>query len=231
MTAISAVEIACWDLIGKACDQPVYRLLGGRCHERIPAYANGWYGGACSPAEFAQMAAGRRGEGLSGTQVRPVRDGLEGARSGGRRCGGRDRRGGARGRRGRRRLDDRVSRPARRGTGVRHDPPARTVPSGLVRRAGRAGVSRPAGRGEAVGRLSDRRRRAALHPGRLLSADRAPRRRRGPDGPRSLRRHPGRQEDRGHGRCARPARRASLLDRAGRAGRLPALRCQHARTS
>ena len=56
MTAISAVEIACWDLIGKACHQPVYRLLGGRCHDRIPAYANGWYGGACSPAEFAQMA-------------------------------------------------------------------------------------------------------------------------------------------------------------------------------
>jgi galactonate dehydratase len=56
MTAISAVEIACWDLIGKACHQPVYRLLGGRCHERILAYANGWYGGARSPAEFARMA-------------------------------------------------------------------------------------------------------------------------------------------------------------------------------
>jgi galactonate dehydratase len=56
MTAISAVEIACWDLIGKACNQPVYRLLGGRCHGHIPAYANGWYGGACSPAEFAEKA-------------------------------------------------------------------------------------------------------------------------------------------------------------------------------
>src|SRR4029077_20373247 len=42
MTAISGVEIALWDLIGKACNQPVYRLLGGRCHRRIPAYANGW---------------------------------------------------------------------------------------------------------------------------------------------------------------------------------------------
>ena len=56
MTAISAVEIACWDLIGKACGQPVYRLLGGRYHDRIPAYANGWYGGASSPADFAEMA-------------------------------------------------------------------------------------------------------------------------------------------------------------------------------
>jgi galactonate dehydratase len=56
MTAISGVEIALWDLIGKACNQPVYRLLGGRCHDSIPAYANGWYGGARTPAEFAERA-------------------------------------------------------------------------------------------------------------------------------------------------------------------------------
>jgi galactonate dehydratase len=56
MTAISGVEIALWDLIAKACNQPVYRLLGGRCHERIPAYANGWYGGARTPADFAERA-------------------------------------------------------------------------------------------------------------------------------------------------------------------------------
>ena len=57
MTAISGVEIALWDLIGKACGQPVYRLLGGRCHNRIRTYANGWYGGARTPAEFAERAA------------------------------------------------------------------------------------------------------------------------------------------------------------------------------
>ncbi len=57
MTAISAVEIAMWDLVGKACGQPVYKLLGGRCHERILAYANGWYGGAQSPEDFAERAA------------------------------------------------------------------------------------------------------------------------------------------------------------------------------
>jgi galactonate dehydratase len=56
MTAISGVEIACWDLIGKACNQPVYRLLGGRCQSRIPAYANGWYGGAQKPEEYAERA-------------------------------------------------------------------------------------------------------------------------------------------------------------------------------
>jgi galactonate dehydratase len=56
MTAISGAEIALWDLIGKACGQPIYRLLGGRCHGRMPAYANGWYGGAQSPAQFAERA-------------------------------------------------------------------------------------------------------------------------------------------------------------------------------
>src|SRR5260370_1834013 len=56
LTAISSVEIAMWDLIGKACGQPVYKLIGGRCHQRIPAYANGWYGGAQSPEDFAERA-------------------------------------------------------------------------------------------------------------------------------------------------------------------------------
>jgi galactonate dehydratase len=56
MTAISGVEIALWDLVGKACGQPVYRLLGGRCHERLFAYANGWYGGCHSPQQYADRA-------------------------------------------------------------------------------------------------------------------------------------------------------------------------------
>jgi galactonate dehydratase len=57
MTAISAVETAMWDLVGKAYGQPVYKLMGGRCHERIVAYGHGWYGGAQSPEDFAERAA------------------------------------------------------------------------------------------------------------------------------------------------------------------------------
>jgi galactonate dehydratase len=56
MTAISAVEIALWDIVAKACRQPLYRLLGGRYHSRLPAYANGWYGGARTPQEYAERA-------------------------------------------------------------------------------------------------------------------------------------------------------------------------------
>ncbi len=56
MTVISALEIACWDIIGKACGQPVYRLLGGRAREELPVYANGWYGGAITPQDYADKA-------------------------------------------------------------------------------------------------------------------------------------------------------------------------------
>jgi L-rhamnonate dehydratase len=43
MVAISAVDIALWDVLGKAAKQPVYRLLGGRTKERIPVYASRLY--------------------------------------------------------------------------------------------------------------------------------------------------------------------------------------------
>lgn len=56
MTTISGTEIALWDIIGKACQQPVYKLIGGRYHTKIPAYANGWYGGARNPKEYAELA-------------------------------------------------------------------------------------------------------------------------------------------------------------------------------
>ena len=57
MTAISGVEIAMWDLIGKACNQPVYRLLGGQVHKTVSGYANGWYGGCSTAADFAARAS------------------------------------------------------------------------------------------------------------------------------------------------------------------------------
>lgn len=43
MVAISAVDIALWDLMGKSAKQPVYRLLGGRTKARIPVYASRLY--------------------------------------------------------------------------------------------------------------------------------------------------------------------------------------------
>jgi galactonate dehydratase len=71
LTAISGVEIALWDLVGKACGQPLYKLLGGRCHERLPAYANGWYGGASTPAEYAEKARAAAGRGYRALKFDP----------------------------------------------------------------------------------------------------------------------------------------------------------------
>jgi L-alanine-DL-glutamate epimerase-like enolase superfamily enzyme len=43
MVAISAVDIALWDLMGKATKQPVFKLLGGRTKKKIPIYASKLY--------------------------------------------------------------------------------------------------------------------------------------------------------------------------------------------
>jgi galactonate dehydratase len=58
MSALAVLEMACWDIVGKALGQPVYRLLGGAVRERIKAYANGWYTVERTPEEF--HAAARR---------------------------------------------------------------------------------------------------------------------------------------------------------------------------
>jgi galactonate dehydratase len=56
MSAIAVLEMACLDIVGKALDQPVYRLLGGPVRERIEAYANGWYTVERTPEEFHAAA-------------------------------------------------------------------------------------------------------------------------------------------------------------------------------
>jgi len=43
MAAISAVDIAIWDILGKATGQPVFKLLGGRTKKKIPVYASKLY--------------------------------------------------------------------------------------------------------------------------------------------------------------------------------------------
>lgn len=38
MGCVSALEMACWDIIGKEAGKPVYKLLGGQVHERLRSY-------------------------------------------------------------------------------------------------------------------------------------------------------------------------------------------------
>src|ERR1043165_2717358 len=81
MVAISAVDIALWDLLGKSAKQPTYRLLGGRTKPRIPVYASRLYSTPLD--ELSAEAARYKSEGYTAMKLRfgwgPV-DGAEGMR-------------------------------------------------------------------------------------------------------------------------------------------------------
>ncbi|HEY2908525.1 MAG TPA: mandelate racemase/muconate lactonizing enzyme family protein [Vicinamibacterales bacterium] len=55
-SALAAFDVASWDIIGQALGVPVWRLLGGRMRERVPAYANGWYQADRDPRAIAALA-------------------------------------------------------------------------------------------------------------------------------------------------------------------------------
>src|SRR5579863_5635111 len=81
MAAISAVDIALWDLLGQSAKQPVFRLLGGRTKPRIPVYASRLYS---TPLDDLRAEAAKyKQEGFRAMKLRfgwgPV-DGAEGMR-------------------------------------------------------------------------------------------------------------------------------------------------------
>ena len=71
VTAMSAVEIACWDLLGKSLGMPLHRLLGGAARDQVPVYANGWYRGRRTPEDFAARAREVAREGFRGLKFDP----------------------------------------------------------------------------------------------------------------------------------------------------------------
>ncbi len=56
MSALAGVEMALWDIKGKALNVPVYQLLGGKVRDSVPIYVNGWFAPAKTPDEFAEKA-------------------------------------------------------------------------------------------------------------------------------------------------------------------------------
>ena len=56
-SALAAFDIACFDLMGQHLGVPVWKLLGGRFRDRVPAYANGWYQADLEPDRIAELAA------------------------------------------------------------------------------------------------------------------------------------------------------------------------------
>ncbi len=71
MSALSAVEMALWDIKGKALGVPVYQLLGGKVRDTVPCYANGWFASAKTPDEFAEKAVEAVGQGFNALKWDP----------------------------------------------------------------------------------------------------------------------------------------------------------------
>jgi len=69
--ALSAIECACWDILGKSLNAPVWRLLGGKHRPKLRVYANGWYKGPRDPAFFAEAAAAVVDQGYTALKFDP----------------------------------------------------------------------------------------------------------------------------------------------------------------
>lgn len=71
LSALSGIEHACLDILGKSLDEPVWRLLGGSCRERVRVYAS--VGGPSSDA-YAKHARERVAEGYTALKCTPFPD-------------------------------------------------------------------------------------------------------------------------------------------------------------
>ena len=79
MGVMSGLEMACWDIIGKACDKPVHALIGGKLHERLRSYTyiypdedmdeNAFYN---DPYASAEMASRYVKEGFNAVKFDPA---------------------------------------------------------------------------------------------------------------------------------------------------------------
>ena len=56
MSAISGIEMAMWDIMGKSLNLPVSALLGGKVRDKVKMYANAWFVDATEPDDFARCA-------------------------------------------------------------------------------------------------------------------------------------------------------------------------------
>jgi galactonate dehydratase len=68
---MAAVEVACWDILGKHLGAPIYQLLGGKVRDSIEAYANGWYRAERTPEHFVAAAEEVAKKGFKALKIDP----------------------------------------------------------------------------------------------------------------------------------------------------------------
>lgn len=70
-TAVAAIEVACWDILGKSLGVPIYQLLGGKVRESVLGYGNGWYRRERSPKDFVEAAEEAVAKGFKALKLDP----------------------------------------------------------------------------------------------------------------------------------------------------------------
>jgi D-galactarolactone cycloisomerase len=68
VVALSGVDIALWDVLGKVRGLPLYKLLGVKCRDRVPVYATALY--PEEPAKVARRARGFAEQGFHGVKIK-----------------------------------------------------------------------------------------------------------------------------------------------------------------
>jgi L-alanine-DL-glutamate epimerase-like enolase superfamily enzyme len=68
--AVAGIDIALWDILGKVCGQPLWRLLGGKHRDEIPMYSSIGGGATMTPAEMAKHVEVAVDRGYRGVKIR-----------------------------------------------------------------------------------------------------------------------------------------------------------------
>jgi len=68
VVALSGIDIALWDILGKVRGVPLYQLLGGKCRDKVPVYATALY--PEEPSKVAKRARGFAEQGFHGVKIK-----------------------------------------------------------------------------------------------------------------------------------------------------------------
>ena len=71
MTAVSAFDVACWDIAGKHFGASIHQLIGGSFRSSVRVYANGWYDKCVTPEQFGARAKKFAGMGYTALKFDP----------------------------------------------------------------------------------------------------------------------------------------------------------------